>query len=74
MHVNLDNWYKPELDKKKLKALSKRRDLPGLVHFFFYFLFLFASGYLASTQLVGHAECPQGCHPSPRTPGSLDGR
>ena len=45
MHVNLDNWYKPELDKKKLKALSKRKDLPGLVHFFFYFLFLFASGY-----------------------------
>ena len=22
MHVNLDNWYKPELDKKKLKELS----------------------------------------------------
>ena len=46
MHVNLDNWYKPEVDKKKLKALSKRKDLPALIHFFFYFLFLFASGYL----------------------------
>ena len=21
MHVNLDNWYKPELDKKKLKEI-----------------------------------------------------
>ena len=43
MHVNLDTWYKPELDNKKLKALSKRKDLPGLVHFFFYFLLLFVS-------------------------------
>ena len=47
MHVNLDNWYKPELDKKKLKELSKRKDIPGLIHFFFYFSFLFISGYLA---------------------------
>ena len=47
MHINLDNWYKPEIDKKKLKELSKRNDLPGLVHFFFYFLFIGVSGYLA---------------------------
>ena len=47
MHVNLDSWYKPEVDKKKLKELSKRKDLPGLIHFFFYFLFLFGSGYFA---------------------------
>ena len=47
MHVNLENWYKPSLDKKKLKELSKRSDLPGLIHFFIYFLILFVSGYLA---------------------------
>ncbi len=47
MEVNLDDWYRPEVDRKKLKALSKRRDLPGLIHFFFYFLSLFISGYLA---------------------------
>ena len=47
MEVNLDDWYRPEVDRKKLKSLSKRRDLPGLIHFFFYFLSLFISGYLA---------------------------
>ena len=47
MHVDLENWYKPSLDKKKLKELSRRRDLPGLIHFFLYFLSLFVSGYLA---------------------------
>ena len=47
MHINLDNWYKPEIDKKKLKDLSKRKDFPGLVHFFFYFLFIGISGYLS---------------------------
>ena len=47
MEINLDNWFKPELDRNKLKDLSQRKDLPGLIHFFFYFLFLFISGYLA---------------------------
>ena len=47
MEINLDNWFKPELDRNKLKDLSQRKDLPGLIHFFFYFLFLFVSGYLA---------------------------
>ena len=47
MEVDLENWYKPQIDRAKLRELSKRRDLPGLVHFFFYFLFLFISGYLA---------------------------
>ena len=47
MEVNLDNWFKPNIDRKKLKELSKREDIPGLVHFFFYFLSLFISGYLA---------------------------
>ena len=56
MEVNLDDWYRPEVDRKKLKALSKRRDLPGLIHFFFYFLSLFISGYLAYITLgtCGH--------------------
>ena len=47
MEVNLDNWYKPKIDKRKLKELSKRSDLKGLSHFFLYFLFLFLFGYLA---------------------------
>ena len=47
MHINLENWYKAKIDRKKLKDLSKRKNLPGLIHFFFYFLFLFIFGYLA---------------------------
>ncbi len=47
MHVNLEDWYRSKIDKKKLKELSKRRDTSGLIHFFFYFLFLFIFGYLA---------------------------
>ena len=47
MEINLDNWFKPELNRNKLKDLSQRKDLPGLIHFFFYFLFLFISGYIA---------------------------
>ena len=47
MKINLDTWYKPKIDKKKLKELSKRQDLPALFHFFIYFSALFISGYLA---------------------------
>ena len=47
MHVNLDDWYKPDVDRKKLKNLSKKKDLPGLLHFLIYFIFLFVSSYLA---------------------------
>ena len=47
MEVNLENWFKPQIEKKRLKELSKRKDLPGLIHFFLYFLFLFIFGYLA---------------------------
>ena len=47
MEVNLDNWFKPVLDRNKLRDLSQRKNLPGLIHFFFYFLFLFISGYIA---------------------------
>ncbi len=47
MELDLKDWYKPQIDKKKLKELSRRSDYQGLIHFFFYFLFLFVSGYLA---------------------------
>ena len=47
MEVNLHNWYRPKIDKEKLKEYSKRKDLPGLIHFFLYFLSLFFFGYLA---------------------------
>ena len=47
MHIDLDNWYKPDLDRKELRKLSKRKNLPGLIHFGIYFISLFASGYLA---------------------------
>ena len=38
MKVDLDNWYKPEIDKKELKKLSKRKNWPALLHFLIYFL------------------------------------
>ena len=47
MEVNLKNWFKPNIEKKDLKELSRRRDVPGLLHFFIYFLALIVSGYLA---------------------------
>ena len=47
MKINLDTWYKPIIDKKELKELSKRKNLPALFHFFIYFSALFISGYLA---------------------------
>ena len=36
MHIDLDNWYKPDLDRKELRKLSKRKNLPGLIHFGIY--------------------------------------
>jgi fatty acid desaturase len=47
MKIELINWYKPEIDKKELKELSRRRNWPALTHFFIYFGALFISGYLA---------------------------
>ena len=29
--VDLKTWYKPEIDKKKLKELSKRSDIKGII-------------------------------------------
>ena len=36
MDINLENWFKPNIEKKDLKELSRRRDGPGLFHFFIY--------------------------------------
>ena len=47
MHIDLANWYKPNIERKELKNLSKRKDWPGLLHFFVYFFSLFLSGYFA---------------------------
>ena len=47
MELELENWYKPSVDRKKLKEISKRKDWPGLVHFFIYFVSLFVCGYFA---------------------------
>ena len=47
MKIELDNWYKPSVDKIKLKELSKRKDWPALQHFIIYFSSLFITGYLA---------------------------
>jgi len=47
MKIELENWYKPIVDKKQLKELSKRKNLPSLIHFSIYFGSLFISGYLA---------------------------
>ena len=45
MHVD-DTWFKPELNKKLLKELSKRSDWEGFKHFGIYFFFLFLFGFL----------------------------
>ena len=47
MHVDSSTWFKPKIDKNKLKELSKRSDIPGLIHFAVYFLSLIIFGYLS---------------------------
>ena len=47
MHINLEEWYKPKIDKKTVKLLTKRNDSKAIIHFLIYFLSLFISGYLA---------------------------
>ena len=34
MEVNLDDWYKPKIDKKTLKNKNKKKQLPGLLQFY----------------------------------------
>ena len=47
MKIDLETWYKPDIDKKTLKKLSRRKDWPALLHFIIYFLTLFIAGFLA---------------------------
>ena len=44
MHAD-DTWFKPELNKKLLKDLSRKSDWEGLKHFGIYFFFLFLFGF-----------------------------
>jgi hypothetical protein len=47
MQINLQKYYKPELDNKILIELSKKSDLKGLAHVGLYFTLLFLTGYMA---------------------------
>ena len=44
--VDLKNWYKPNIDKKILKELSKRSDLKGTIDITLFVIALVLSGYL----------------------------
>jgi len=44
--VDLNSWYKPEIDKKVLKELSKRSDIKGFFDISLFFIALIFSGYL----------------------------
>ena len=47
MLVDSAIWFKPNINSKRLKELSKRSDTPGLVHFAIYFASLIFFGYLS---------------------------
>ena len=44
--VDLNTWYKPKIDKKTLKELSKRSDSKGLIDISVFIVALILSGYL----------------------------
>ena len=44
--VDLKTWYKPKIDKKTLKELSKRSDIKGLLDISVFIVALIFSGYL----------------------------
>ena len=44
--VDLKTWYKPNIDKKTLKELSKRSDIKGLLDISVFIVALILSGYL----------------------------
>ena len=46
MKFDLQSWYKPDVDKKILKELSKRSDFKGLLDIGLFIIALIASGYL----------------------------
>lgn len=47
MHVDSSIWFRPKIDKKRLRELSKRSDIPGAIHFLIYFFSLIFFGYLS---------------------------
>ena len=42
--VDLNTWYKPKIDKKTLKELSKRSDVKGIFDIFIFVIALLFSG------------------------------
>jgi len=40
-------WWSPDIPRRELKAMMKRSDLPGLLHFGLWFVLLGITGYLA---------------------------
>ena len=38
---SIEKWWRPEIDKDKLKELHKKRNLPGLINTFLYFLIFY---------------------------------
>jgi hypothetical protein len=50
--VDLNNWYKPKIDKKILKDLSKRSDAKGIVDISIFCIALLFSGYLMGYLVV----------------------
>ena len=51
--VDLNSWYKPEIDKKILKELSKRSDTKGIFDISLFIIILLASGCLCIISLGG---------------------
>ena len=47
MEVNLDKWFRCEIDKNEFKKLCKKSDWQGFKHMIIYFFFLGIFGYLA---------------------------
>ena len=45
-NVDLKTWYKPEVNKKILKELSKRSDSKGIIDVSLFIIAILASGYL----------------------------
>ena len=44
---NMKTWFKPKIDPKTLKELTKRKDSPGWINTITYFAVLIISGYMA---------------------------
>ena len=45
--VDLNSWYKPNIDKKILKKYSKRSDLKATIDISIFFILLLTSGYVS---------------------------